>query len=72
MLLEYKQEGGRWKMADTQEKMVTKLGPEGQVNDRHTKWGGGEACQTERRAYGKAQSKERAWLPQRIGSVPFY
>lgn len=49
-----------WEVGDTQEKTVTKLGPEGQVSDSHTKWEGGEAFQTERRAYGKAQSKERA------------
>lgn len=35
-----------WEVADTQEKTVTKLGPEGQVSDSHTKWEGGEAFQT--------------------------
>lgn len=49
-----------WEVVGLQEKMVTKLGPEGQVSDSHTKWGGREAFQTERRAFGKPQREERA------------
>lgn len=34
-------------VGSTQEKTVTKVGPEGQVSDSHTKWGVGEVFQTE-------------------------
>lgn len=45
-------------MGSIQEKTVTKEGPEGQVSDSHTKWGIGEAFQTERRTCGKAQLRK--------------